>query len=221
MVSGLCSHDPHPRVSDLSARTPGQESLRTEDTMIRKLGTTKVEVEKELENLRAEIERHGEERARGAAAVKDTIRREMKAEERADMVQYMRDRIRIEVGEQVPAQIEQQLIREHLQMSLADHVEMGERVRIALDAAIRNSQARGENARIETYNKDRTTPFAKVVRTDGQASAVWPADLTSLLGYSDETVGRLLDDYELHNHGQKKMNMNSFLAFIGVGLRMH
>ncbi|KAH9858553.1 hypothetical protein C2E23DRAFT_891448 [Lenzites betulinus] len=213
-------------VPDTSAVTPRackKASAHVEESTVatNRLGTTKVQVECEITALHDEIQGHDEERAKAANDVKAAVSGKFKESARVEMIAFMKAQIEIEVKKQVPIQIEEQLVREHLEKSLEDHVKEGGEQLVWLEAATGNVRARAENAKILSYQADRTTPFARVVRRDNTSSEVWPADLASLMGYSEETIGKLLKDYTLYDQGHRKTKVNTFLAYIGVGMRLH
>ncbi|KAI0633707.1 hypothetical protein C8Q77DRAFT_806863 [Trametes polyzona] len=190
-------------------------TLRDQGNRVKDLGPTMNEAHERLKDVHRSIDEHDAARAARVATVKDIIRGELRDQALVEMRNYIDARIKAEVEEQTAQQVGDQLVRDHLHGTpLEAQVEAGRAQVAAMRAAVENSKARQENASITWSDMDR--PFKDVVRPDGSKSPSWPANLTSLLAYTDEKVAQLGRDYELFEHKERAQNVNAFLAHIGV-----
>ncbi|KAI0331183.1 hypothetical protein GY45DRAFT_651537 [Cubamyces sp. BRFM 1775] len=154
--------------------------------------------------------------AKQMGEIREKVNDDYKSDALARMKEHFQGLIKSEVKRQVKVQMDAQMYPTHLARPLQEEIAEGRAQVIAMDAALRNSQARRENADVVWENPE---PLMPIVRNDGEISSVWPTDANSLMAYDDATMAQLLQDYDLHDHGDRTKNFNRFMAFIGSPMR--
>jgi len=129
---------------------------------------------------------------------------------------------------QVQARVQSQIAqraRHHAEIQIKDHLpiplqtqseECKTQIRV-LEISLANSEARRVNARLDA--NDWSEPLKPVLKANGEESALFPADLMSLYDYNDETCIALLRDFEIEVDTVRQVNLNRFMAHIGLQFR--
>ncbi|KAI0644572.1 hypothetical protein C8Q79DRAFT_1011603 [Trametes meyenii] len=211
----------HEILGEMRARfgylTQTLSALEEQGELIKKLGPSMTSVEEDFDRNHKLITAHDEEQKKQFDALKADIRGRVKSNVLSIAEGQIREQIQTEVAKQVGEQIKTLLVPTHFPKSLEDHAQDGRTLISALGTALANSKARRENATITEH--DMTRPLAIVLKDDGTKSDAWPADLNSLTTYNAlqlRQLRQLIEDFDLHDHGNAATNLNRFLAHIGV-----
>ncbi|KAH9894933.1 hypothetical protein C8Q73DRAFT_479005 [Cubamyces lactineus] len=146
--------------------------------------------------------------------IREKVKGDYKSDALARMTEHFQNLIKSEVKRQVKVQMDEQMYPKHLSRPLQDEITEGRAQVTAMEAALQNSKSRRKNAALTWANP--TEPFAPIVFSNGEKSALWPADANSLVQYTAEDMSKLMKDYELHDYGNSATNFNRFMAFIGA-----
>ncbi|KAI9068352.1 hypothetical protein FKP32DRAFT_1587749 [Trametes sanguinea] len=181
------------------------------------LGPTLHAVDEDIIALSKQVDDQNKKRDGQVRDLENKIRGEHKQNALEAMKAHLKDQILAEVKSQVRAQMGQQMYPTHLPKPLLEQVEDGRAQIVAMKAALHNSNARRENAGITAADLSRR--LTPVHKPDGIPSALFPADLNTLLSYDGPRISQLMADYDLLRPGLREdyaLYLNLFIAYIGV-----
>ncbi|KAF8514643.1 hypothetical protein BU17DRAFT_77019 [Hysterangium stoloniferum] len=146
--------------------------------------------------------------------LKDVLQHEIVDHLRGKVAEHINDQIE----EQVRAQVEHQLTH-HIPVTLQDQVDEHKRQLEDVKRALHNSESRRANSLLRSNHLG--DPLHSLLMTSGEASALFPKDLTALFALDGPTAKQLLADYGLSDLGDsREKNLNKLMQFCGVAYQM-
>ncbi|KAF7321565.1 hypothetical protein MKEN_00677500 [Mycena kentingensis (nom. inval.)] len=193
--------------SSLSGIKSTFSTLNERSTELAATGPSVQELSREIAALRKQVREDGK---RAAQDVQAPLRKFITADafNSGDILEYIRSEIAVQVSREVDIQI-----LEHIPVSLKTQQANNKAQLQDAGTSLTNSAARKRNAQIQIKNLDEM--LATVLKTDGTRAQLYPADLRSLFGYSEEHVLALVRDFGLAEDARREVNLNRILGHVG------
>jgi len=191
-------------VYDTLSQQAAQAAVLSEDS----------EITQSLNKLRVEMKEQDDTQAKGIEEIKDLINNLIDVQLIDHMQKEVEKGIEAEIDAMVKLQVEQDL-KKHIPQELQDELSKSKLELEKVRQALHNSESRLANAELRTEEADGI--IHTIYQQNGEISALFPKDLTTLFGLDGEKSKQLLVEYELGEiSDSREKNLNRFIQFCSI-----